>query len=59
MAKWIKKVKFKAKIAANSQSICKIFNAEVGFFKRLDVIHELLEVPLRDKKQEQSKEELP
>ena len=23
--------------------ICKTFNAEVGFFERLDVIHELLE----------------
>ncbi len=27
-------------------SICKIFNAEVGFFKLLDAVHELLEVPI-------------
>ncbi len=44
-AKLIKKVEFKAKIVANSISICEIFNVEVGFFKRLDAIHELLEVP--------------
>ncbi len=31
----------------NSRSICQIFNAEVGFFKLLDAIHELLEVPLK------------
>ncbi len=30
----------------NSRSICHNFNAEGGFFKLLDAIYELLEVPL-------------
>ena len=33
-------------MGANNWSICKICNAEVGFFKRLDAIYELLEVPI-------------
>ena len=42
----IKNVKFKAKVKVNSKPICLTFNAEVGFFKRLDAIHELLEMPI-------------
>ena len=45
VAKRIKQIECKAKIAENSLSICKVFNEEVGFFKRLGAVHELLEVP--------------
>ena len=48
-AKWIEKIKFKAKIIVNSRSIYQIFNAKGGFFKRLDAIHELLEVTINNR----------